>query len=106
QIEVLQAVAAQDIPARIAEGSDPIDLPCWSIARKAISLRGSIRQQGTGIEPPVRSRVRNMPVPDEVRTILCCAASGIALIAARKNCEGRARLKSQYSGEQIGRAHV
>ena len=40
-----------------------------------------------------------MPVPDEVRTILCCASSGIALIAARKHREGRARLKCQDSRE-------
>src|SRR5437867_3818545 len=94
QIEVLQTIAAQNISPGITKRVDRVDLPCRRIAGPTISLC-SVGQQRARVEPAVGTRLRDVPVSNNVGTIP--GSSRIALIAARENSERRSGLETQNS---------
>src|SRR5206468_4198622 len=99
QIEVLQTIAAERVSSCIAECVDRVDLPRGRIPRRAVPSC-SVCQQRAWVEPAVRAGIVDVPVADNVGTVrtnscIACIAC-IALVSARKNREGRTRLKTEY----------
>ena len=80
QIEVLQTITAQNIPSRIAECANRIDLPSRLIARPAVSLR-AICQQRARVEPAVGRAFGYTPITNKIGAICCCSASRISPLA-------------------------
>src|SRR5206468_2272892 len=76
-----KTIAADDIPPRITERSGRVDQPGGVISREAVSP-GSIWQQRARTEPAVGTLVRNTPVANDVRPVLQCARSGVALVTS------------------------